>query len=103
MAALVLLTQPGWGAKPSAAPAANTVSPARDGYDGPPTLLGRGRKVKVGAYGGMGAAYTRFMDRDSALVSIEGALLLHPVDRTPNLSRPPTAVRTPTSWWSATG
>src|SRR5688572_2496944 len=72
IATLVLLAQPAWGAKP----AANGVAPARDSYDGPPTLLGRGRKVKVGAYGGIGAAYTRFMDRDSALMSIEGALLL---------------------------
>lgn len=60
----------------AAAPKATAAAPARDSYDGPPTLLGRGRKVKVGAYGGMGAAYTRFMGRDSGLMSVEGALLL---------------------------
>jgi hypothetical protein len=72
MSTLVLLVQPALAAKP----AGSSVAPARASYDGPPTLLGRGRKVKVGAYGGVGAAYTRFMDRDSGLMSIEGALLL---------------------------
>lgn len=48
-----------------------------DNYGGPPLLLGGGRrKVNVGAYAGMGGAYTRFMDRDSGLVSLEAALLL---------------------------
>jgi len=72
IATLLLLAHPAAGAKP----APNSVAPAKDSYDGPPTLLGRGRKVKVGAYGGLGAAYTRFMDRDSALMSVEAALLL---------------------------
>jgi len=50
---------------------------ARDSYDGPPLLLGGGRrKIKIGAYGGVGGAYTRFADRHSGLVSLEGALLL---------------------------
>lgn len=44
-------------------------------YDGPPLLLAKNRRVKVGGYGGMGGAYTRFMGRDSGLVSMEGALL----------------------------
>ncbi|HYJ10298.1 MAG TPA: hypothetical protein VEX18_14845 [Polyangiaceae bacterium] len=72
IATLLLLAHPAAGAKP----APNSVAPTKDSYDGPPTLLGRGRKVKVGAYGGLGAAYTRFMDRDSALMSVEAALLL---------------------------
>lgn len=49
---------------------------ARDSYDGPPLLLGGGRKVKVGGYAALGGAYTRFIGRDSGLVSLEGALLL---------------------------
>lgn len=61
--------------EPVLAPQASP-QPQRDEYDGPPLLLGRGRKVKVGAYGAMGGAYTRFMGRDSGLVSLEGALLL---------------------------
>src|SRR3954451_24309627 len=44
-------------------------------YDGPPLLVGNGRKVKVGAYGGLGGAYTRLMGDDSGLVTFEGALL----------------------------
>jgi hypothetical protein len=52
------------------------VPPApRDSYEGPPVLLGGGKKVKVGGYGGIGAGYTRFMGEDSGLVSFEGALL----------------------------
>jgi hypothetical protein len=53
-----------------------TVTPPRDGYDGPPLLLGKGKKLHVGGYFGFGAAYTRLMDRDSGLVSFEAALLL---------------------------
>jgi len=49
---------------------------ARDGYDGPPLLLGNGRKIKVGGYASMGGAYTRMIGLDSGLVSLEAALLL---------------------------
>lgn len=49
---------------------------ARDSYDGPPLLLGSNGKVKVGGYAAFGGAYTRFIGRDSGLVSLEGALLL---------------------------
>lgn len=52
------------------------VPPPKDSYDGPPLLLGRGKKVPVGAYAGFGGAYTRFAGRDSGLVSFEAALLL---------------------------
>lgn len=52
------------------------VPPAKDSYDGPPLLLGHGKKVPVGAYAGFGGAYTRFAGRDSGLVSFEAALLL---------------------------
>jgi hypothetical protein len=65
--------------EPAPAPLAPLAEPTpqRDEYDGPPLLLGRGgKKVKIGAYGAMGGAYTRFMGRDSGLVSLEGALLL---------------------------
>jgi hypothetical protein len=48
----------------------------RDSYDGPPTLLGWQRKVKVGGYFGLGGAYTRFLGEDSGLMSLEAALLL---------------------------
>lgn len=47
-----------------------------DNYDGPPLLLGRGKKVHVGGYAGLGGAYTRFAGRDSGLMSLEAALLL---------------------------
>lgn len=57
-----------------AAPAAG--ASARDGYDGPPLLLGAGRKIKVGGYASMGGAYTRMIGLDSGLVSLEAALLL---------------------------
>lgn len=43
--------------------------------EGPPLLFGRGKRVKVGGYGGIGGAYTRFMGRDSGLMSLEGALV----------------------------
>jgi hypothetical protein len=49
---------------------------ARDSYTGPPTLLANGSKLKVGAYAGLGGAYTRLMGQDSGLVSLEGAILL---------------------------
>src|SRR5688572_23182229 len=52
-----------------------TPAPARDSYEGPPLLLGRGKRIKVGGYAGLGAAYTRFMGRDSGLMSLEGAFL----------------------------
>jgi hypothetical protein len=44
-------------------------------YAGPPLLLGT-KKLKVGAYGGLGVAYTRMLDRDGALITGEAALLL---------------------------
>jgi hypothetical protein len=62
-------------AVPPSAAAPNT-TPARDSYTGPPTLLGDGKKVKVGAYAGLGGAYTRLMGEDSGLVSFEVAVLL---------------------------
>jgi hypothetical protein len=52
------------------------VAEPRDTYDGPPLLLDRGRKVPLGAYAGLGGGYTRFIGRDSGLVSFEAALLL---------------------------
>jgi hypothetical protein len=58
------------------APSAKSEQPERDPYEGPPLLFGGGKKVKVGAYGALGGAYTRFMGRDSGLVSLEGALLV---------------------------
>ena len=39
-------------------------------------MLGAGKKIKVGAYGGFGGAYTRMIGKDSGLVSFEAALLL---------------------------
>jgi hypothetical protein len=51
-------------------------APARDSYTGPPTLLANGSKLKVGAYAGLGGAYTRLMGQDSGLVSLEAAILL---------------------------
>ena len=52
------------------------VPPARDGYEGPPLLLGRDKKIRVGAYAGFGGGYTRLMGRDSGLASFEAAILL---------------------------
>lgn len=70
----------GAGAAPALAasptPAQAAASPARDTYDGPPLLLGRGGKTRVGGYGSMGAGYTTFMGRRSGLMSMEGAVLL---------------------------
>lgn len=63
-------------ATPATSVRLKTEAPSRDSYGGPPLLLGNGQKVKVGAYGGMGGAYTRLMGRDSGLVSLEAALLL---------------------------
>jgi hypothetical protein len=73
---------PSWAANNSAAagPARVNLAPVadakpRDSYEGPPLLLG-GKKLKLGAYAGLGGAYTRMMGQDSGLVSFEGALLL---------------------------
>jgi hypothetical protein len=52
------------------------VEATRDSYQGPPLLLGNGRKVKVGAYANLGGAYTRMVGHDSGLLSFEAALLL---------------------------
>jgi hypothetical protein len=77
-AAVLSMLRPGWAAtavQPSAAASAST-APARDSYEGPPLLLGDGKKIKVGAYGGFGGAYTRMIGKDSGLVTFEAALLL---------------------------
>jgi hypothetical protein len=65
------------GAEQAGTPAKMNLTPApvRDSYEGPPLLLGRGKRIKVGGYAGLGAAYTRFMGRDSGLMSLEGAFL----------------------------
>jgi hypothetical protein len=52
-----------------------TPAPEKDSHEGPPMLLGQGKRIKVGGYAGLGGAYTRFLGRDSGLVSLEGALL----------------------------
>ena len=77
LAALLSWTPPLWSATGASLPAQPAAQSApRESYDGPPLLLGDGRrKVKLGAYGGLGAAYTRFMGQDSGLASLEGALL----------------------------
>jgi hypothetical protein len=73
---------PSWAAKNAEASGSAKINLApvadakpRDSYGGPPLLLGA-KKLKVGAYAGLGGAYTRMMGRDSGLVSFEGALLL---------------------------
>jgi hypothetical protein len=63
-------------AKPAGHMRFDSGSRPRDSYDGPALLLGRGKKLGVGGYLGMGGAYTRLMDRESGLVSFEAALLL---------------------------
>lgn len=80
--AILAGTVPGWAAKNSDPPASGRVNLApvadakpRDSYEGPPLLLG-GKKLKIGAYAGLGGAYTRLMGQDSGLLSFEGALLL---------------------------
>lgn len=71
---------PSLAAASSATPGPAAATPVaggegRDSYEGPPLLLG-GKKLKIGAYGGLGGAYTRMLGRPSGLVSFEGALLL---------------------------
>jgi hypothetical protein len=78
---LLFAALPGWAATGAKEPLPATAAsahgaPTRDSYDGPPLLLGNGKKVKVGAYASMGGAYTRMLGRDSGLVSFEAALLL---------------------------
>jgi hypothetical protein len=65
-------------AQPAARPVKMNLKPApqRDSYQGPPMLFGKDRPAKIGGYAGIGGAYTRFLGRDSGLVSLEGALLL---------------------------
>ena len=63
-------------AVPAAAAAPAPAAPARDSYDGPPLLLGNGKKFKVGGYAAVGGAYTRLIGQDSGLMSIEAAMLL---------------------------
>jgi hypothetical protein len=77
LVAVVAWAGPVWSATGAGSGQAAAKPTARDTYDGPPLLLGDGRrKIKIGAYGGVGGAYTRFADRHSGLVSVEGALLL---------------------------
>lgn len=61
-----------------APPPAEPAPPSHNDYDGPPLLFGADKKKKlhVGAYGGLGVAYTRMLHRDGALVSLEGAVLV---------------------------
>ena len=44
-------------------------------YDGPPLLLGSGKKHVVGAYGGLGVAYTHMLHRDGVVTDLEVAVL----------------------------
>ncbi|HEY6080389.1 MAG TPA: hypothetical protein VIW29_16355 [Polyangiaceae bacterium] len=61
----------------AAAPGNPAAGPARDNYDGPPLLLGKPGRGKVGGYGSIGAGYTTFMGKQSGLMSMEGAVLIH--------------------------
>jgi len=61
----------------AAASGASSGTDVRDASDGPPLWFGSRKRVKVGAYGGLGSAYTRFLHRDSTLLSVETALLFH--------------------------
>lgn len=78
LVAVLAWSSPVWSTTAAAGSGRVAAKPVpRDTYDGPPLLLGDGRrKIKIGAYGGMGGAYTRLADRHSGLVSVEGALLL---------------------------
>ncbi|HVY28886.1 MAG TPA: hypothetical protein VHB79_20155 [Polyangiaceae bacterium] len=60
---------------PAVTLAATPPGPPRDAYEGPPLLLAKGQKHKLGGYGGFGGGYTRLIGRDSGLVSLEGAML----------------------------
>jgi hypothetical protein len=65
---------PAW-ADPSQTRGRATLSgPRRAEYDGPPLLLGR--RIAVGGYGGVSAAYTRMLDRHGTMLGLEGALLI---------------------------
>lgn len=61
-----------------APPPAEPVPPSHNDYDGPPLLFHSSKKKKlhIGAYGSLGVAYTRMLDRDGALGSLEAALLI---------------------------
>jgi hypothetical protein len=46
-------------------------------YDGPPLLFTSGPgKPKLGAYGGLGVAYTHMLHRDGVVVDLSGAILI---------------------------
>jgi hypothetical protein len=46
-------------------------------YDGPPLLFTTGPgKPKLGAYGGIGVAYTHMLHRDGAVIDLSGAILV---------------------------
>jgi hypothetical protein len=48
---------------------------AGSAYDGPPLLLGPG-KLKLGAYGSLGVAYTHMLHRDGVATSVAAAVLV---------------------------
>jgi hypothetical protein len=60
---------------PAASVTTTPPGPPRDSYEGPPLLLKKGEKHRLGGYGGFGGGYTRLIGRDSGLVSLEGAML----------------------------
>src|SRR5688500_9566480 len=79
LAGVLSWAAPCWSATAASGPGHVAAKPAaaRETYDGPPLLLGDGRrKIRSGAYGSLGAAYTRLLGEDSGLASVEGALLL---------------------------
>jgi len=61
----------------SAASSVSSGTEPRDASDGPPLWFGSRKRTRVGAYGGVGSAYTRFLHRDSTLLSVEAALLFN--------------------------
>ncbi|HEV8548136.1 MAG TPA: hypothetical protein VGQ57_03890 [Polyangiaceae bacterium] len=45
-------------------------------YDGPPLLFASKGKTKLGAYGGLGVAYTHMLHRDGAVIDLSAAMLV---------------------------
>ena len=70
---------PGGAAAPPSPPPPNpgqTVATSAP-YDGPPLLFTQGPgKPKLGAYGGLGVAYTHMLHRDGVVVDLSGAILV---------------------------
>lgn len=60
---------------PAPPPSATPAEPPASDYDGPPLLFDR-KKHHLGAYGGLGVAYTRMLHRDGVVANLEASALV---------------------------